>query len=432
MAKNAHLTLDDRIAIQTALRERKTFKQIGDELGKHPSTIAKEVKRNSRLVEKENSNYCLNRGYCRHKGDVCETCISKVKGLECRRCKQQHCYKQDCPDFVRDDCIYLTRPPYVCNGCSMRLKCKLPKYVYNGKLAQKEYETNLRESRQGIAISRTELQRIDSIISPLIRQGQSVHHICVTNADEIMLDEKTIYKYIDDGLLSVRNIDLPRKVRYRVRKKKKPFRVDKKCYEGRTYEDFLKFMEEHPDLPVVEMDSVEGCKGGKVLLTILFRNCKLMLAYLRDMNTARSVTEVFERLYEQLGHEKFTELFPVILTDRGGEFTDPLSIEFNKDNKRRTYVFYCDPQRSDQKGSIEVCHEFIRRALPKGKSFDKLSQDDILKLMSHINSYKRKKLNNRSAQDLFSLLYGEDTLKKLGIFPVPSLEIVVTPDLFTD
>ena len=154
-----------------------------------------------------------------------------------------------------------------------------------------------------------------------------------------------------------------------------------------------------------------------------------MLAYIRDHNTARSVTEVFNRLYELLGHEVFTTLFPVILTDRGSEFTDPLSIEFNADGERRTHVFYCDPQRSDQKGGIEVTHEMIRRILPKKTSFDDLTQDDVSLMMSHINSYKRKKLNNRSPYDAFSFYYGEDLLKKLGCSPVAAENIVLKPKL---
>ena len=126
----------------------------------------------------------------------------------------------------------------------------------------------------------------DSIISPLIKQGQSIHQICVNNADEIMLDERTIYNYVDAGLLSVGNIDLPRKVRYKVRRKKPSVRVDKQCHLGRTYEDFLEYTAANPDTPVVEIDSVEGRKGGKVLLTVFFRNSNLMLAFLRDRNTA--------------------------------------------------------------------------------------------------------------------------------------------------
>ena len=147
------------------------------------------------------------------------------------------------------------------------------------------------------------------------------------------------------------------------------------------------------------------------------------------MNTARSVTDIFNQLYVLLGHEKFTELFPVIITDRGSEFTDPLGIEFNGNNERRTRVFYCDPQRSDQKGGCEVCHEMIRRVLPKKTSFDNLTQEDVSLLMSHINSYTRKKLNDQSANQLFSFLYGADTLAKLGIKVIPANEINLTPYL---
>ena len=297
------------------------------------------------------------------------------------------------------------------------------------KSAQKEYEAVRSESRQGFAISPEDLCRIDGIISPLVQQGQSVHHICANNADEIMLDEKTIYNYIDAGLLSVGNIDLPRKVRYRIRKKKKPVRVDKQCHLGRTYNDFLEYMAAHPDTAVVQMDSVEGKKGGKVLLTIFFQNCDFMLAFIRDHNTARSVTNVFNSLDTILGREAFCELFPVILTDRGSEFTDPLSIECDANGEVRARVFFCDPQRSDQKGGCEVTHEMIRRVLPKGVSFDHLTQRDINLMMSHINSYTRKKLNNRSAHQLFSILHGDKIFEKLDAKLIPANKINLTPNL---
>ena len=242
-----------------------------------------------------------------------------------------------------------------------------------------------------------------------------------------MLDERTIYNYIDAGLLSVDNIDLPRKVRYRTRSHKKPVRVDKQCHVGRTYEDFESYIAVNPDIPVVEMDSVEGRKGGKVLLTIYFRNCSLMLAFIRDANTARTVTEIFDQLYDLLGHDTFNRLFQVILTDRGSEFTNPLAIEFNKNNERRTRIFYCDPQRSDQKGGCEVTHEMIRRVLPKGISFDELNQDNVSLMMSHINSYSRKKLNNQSSHQLFSFLNSEEILEKLNIKLIPANEINLTP-----
>lgn len=426
MPKNAHLTFNERQIIEVSLHNNLKFKEIGEILGKDPSTISKEIRNHCKIIKKASYNPCANRRTCKHFGDICEKCTQGWRA-NCKRCDPP-CYTH-CSDFKQLLCIKLTKPPYVCNGCDTRHACKLNRHLYDAKYAQNEYETVRSECRQGFAISSEELKRIDSIISPLIKQGQSIHQICVNNADQIMLDEKTIYNYIDAGIFSVGNIDLPRKVRYRSRKKKKPVKIDKKCRVGRTYEDFLAYIATNPDAAVVEMDTVEGRKGGKVFLTICFQNCNFMLAFIRDSNTARSVTEIFNRLYDLLGHQKFTELFPVILTDRGSEFTDPLSIEFNSAGERRTRIFYCDPQRSDQKGVCEVTHEMIRRVLPKKTSFDNLNQEDVSIMMSHINSYTRKKLNDRSANQLFSFFYGEDTLHKLGIKAIPANEINLTPYL---
>jgi len=425
MAKNTHLTLDERATIEVSLREGASFTEIGRLLGKDPSTISKEVKNHNQVIRKGSYNPCSKRTSCSHMGKACKPCKHPYHG-SCKGCSYRNCYEH-CPDFVELICQKLKKPSYVCNGCDTRMRCKLERHLYDAKNAQKEYETARSESRQGIAITPAELKRIDSIISPLVKQGQSIHMICVNNTDNIMLDEKTIYNYIDAGLLSVDNIDLPRKVRYRIRSHKKPVRVDKQCHVGRTYEDFEAYLEANPDVPVVEMDSVEGRKGGKVLLTIYFRNCSLMLAFIRDANTARSVSEVFEQLYALLGHDTFSGLFQVILTDRGSEFTNPLAIEFNKNNERRTRVFYCDPQRSDQKGGCEVAHEMIRRVLPKGVSFDELNQDSVSLMMSNINSYSRKKLNNQSSHQLFSFLNSEEILEKLNIKLIPANEINLTP-----
>ncbi|MEL1136642.1 hypothetical protein AAC978_15830 [Desulfitobacterium sp. THU1] len=46
-------------------------------------------------------------------------------------------------------------------------------------------------------------------------------------------------------------------------------------------------------------------------------------------------------------------------------------------------------------------------------------------MMNHINSYKRKKLNNRSPYETFSFCHGEEALQKLGCSPVAASEIVM-------
>lgn len=432
--KYKHLTLDDRIELQRALKDRLSFVKIGSLLNRDATTIAKEVKAHIQADETGTKsrpfNPCIHRNHCSHEGDICEVCIQSMSWHSSRYCAVCGNCNKSCPDFRAEECRLLKKPPYVCNGCSSRRSCTLRKQVYDAKVAQKEYESLRSESRQGISINAEELARIDGIISPLIKQGQSVHHICSNNTDVIMLDEKTIYNYIDDGLLTAGNIDLPRKVRYRKRKSKKVVKVDKKCHQGRSYEDFLRFMEKNPDLPIVQMDSVEGTKDStKVLLTIIFTNCNFMLAFLREANTARSVTEIFNRLDELLGRETFIKLFPVILTDRGSEFTDPASIEVDENGEFRTRVFYCDPQRSDQKGSIEVTHEFIRRVLPKKTSFVGLTQEKVDLMMDHINSYTRKKLSDRSPHQTFSFLYGGDVAEKLNSHMIAADEINLTPEL---
>lgn len=436
MATNKHMTLNERQEIQRGLKEGKNFAQIGADIGRDGSTVSKEIR--NHLIVKESGtrsrgyNPCRHRKQCKHHADLCGDNCKKMYSFyreDSYCCICDDCYRH-CPDFEEELCPALAKPPYVCNSCKQIRSCTLRKKYYDAKEAQNEYETVLRESREGINIDADELKRIDDIISPLVKKGQSIHHICAMHADAIMLDEKTIYNYINAGILSVSNLDLPRKVRYRKRKGKKPIRVDKSCHEGRTYEDYLQYLEEHPGINVVEMDSVEGSRdSSKVLLTIHFCNCNLMLAFLREANTARSVADVFNMLDEKLGREIFCKLFPVILTDRGSEFSDPSSIECDCNGEVRTRIFYCDPRRSDQKGSIEVSHELVRRVLPKGTCFAFLTQNKVDLMMSHIDSYTRKKLNDRTPLQLFSFLYGDDVAAKLDLHEVAANEINLKPDL---
>lgn len=245
-----------------------------------------------------------------------------------------------------------------------------------------------------------------------------------------MYSERSIYNYTDAGIFRAKNIDLPRKVRYRPRKSRHDsFKVDKSCRTGRTYDHFKAFLEGRPDCPVIELDSVEGSKGGKVLLTIHFVSCEFMLAFLRNRNTAASVYDVIERLYWELRPDVFMDLFPVLLADNGSEFSDPVSLEMDFQNNLRTRVFYCDPSAPYQKGSAENNHEFIRRLLPKGTSFDNLAQDQVTLMMNHINSYARQNLGNRSPYEIFRYFYGQDILDALGATLIPPDEIMLRPEL---
>ena len=117
------------------------------------------------------------------------------------------------------------------------------------------------------------------------------------------------------------------------------------------------------------MDTVEGAKGtSPCFLTMFFRNCSLMLMFLLEEQTQKEVTRIFDHLTELLGIELFQKLFEVILTDNGHEFQDRQSLEYSKNDEVRTRIYYCDPNRSDQKGALEKNHEYIRYVLSIAKN----------------------------------------------------------------
>ena len=424
-----HMTLSERKDIEILLKEGSSFKEIGKKLGKDCTTISKEVRYH--LVERKSGAW--GQGY-----NACALRYGCKKSLLCNNhdCGRKKCNfcsvcNNFCDSFVEEKCLKLEKPPYVCNGCDNLKKCTLRKKFYVAKDAQTEYEYVRSEARSGISLTEGELNHLDQLLTPLIKNGQSLHHICVNNTNSIMYSEKTLYNYIDSGLIAARNIDLPRKVKYRPRKKTGSIhKVDRKCRIGRTYDDFQNFMEANNHPLIIQMDSVEGRIGGKVLLTLHFVKAEFMLAFLRDANDSQSVIDIFDELNDRLGIDMFKRLFPVLLGDNGSEFSNPLAIECDRTTGEiRTQVFYCNPCAAFQKGAAEKNHEEIRKVLPKGTSFDNLIQKDIDLMMDHINSYSRPNLNDRTPYEVFKFLFGEEAIKKLGSTLIPPKDICLKPSL---
>ena len=419
-----HMSIEDRYTIHNGLEIRKPLNQIASEVGKDRSTISREIRKHSVEVDQgaryRLKNRCIHRNDCHHHG-LCED-----KPDCTRRCSTCVKCNMECPDYVEEHCLLLQQSPYVCNGCSSLSTCVLRKKFYRPVIAQKEYLETLHTSREGYNMTTLELRNVDKIVSPLIKQGQSIHHIAVHAGDRLTVSESTIARLIRNKMLGVTVLDQPRVCGLKPRKRKPtPKKVDRACRIGRTYEDFTDFIANHPELQAVQMDSVIGTVGGKTLLTLIFPKSELMLAFLCDFHTAACVQAWIEKLYEALDAD-FLTLFPVILTDNGTEFSNPTAIEIAPDDSFRTRVFYCDPMASWQKPQVERNHEFIRMILPKGSSFDKLSQNDIGRVMSHINSYSRPSLGDKSPFQTFAFLHGQkclDTLLRL------SCQTIIQPDM---
>jgi IS30 family transposase len=427
MAKKTHLTDADRLQIEILLKHHYPLNRIAEQVGKAKSTVAREIKKRAQESEKFAAHFPHNRCIKRKNCGRVQLCGDKPNCT--RRCALCNRCNHACEIYEEETCLKLYEPPYVCNGCATESRCVLKKRYYLHKQAHEAYREMLVESRQGANITGEELLELDNFVSPLIKRGQSVSHIFTNNPNNFNVSEKSVYRYVAGGLLDAGNLDMPRVVRFKPRKAKPvEHKVDSGCRIGRNFLDYGKFIEVS-GVQVVEMDTVKGGVSGKVLLTLMFKSCDFMLAFLRERNTSQTVIDCFSRLYALLGADAFKTLFPVILTDNGSEFSNPRALEFDEADNRRTHIFYCDPHASWQKPNVELNHEFIRKILPKGMPFNNLKQEDIDLMMSHINSYSREKLNNKSPIKMFDFLYGEGLAEKLGQTKIPPNEILLKPSL---
>lgn len=432
---NKHLTISERIEIEKGLTEGKTFRYIAIKINKDPSTISKEVRKHSNIIEQKNSpTPCKKNIYIKNSQNKTCQLMNICGDFNCnRRCKTCTKFKCStiCSKYEPLNCEKLKHPPYVCNGCVKKSFCFLDKKIYSSKYAQDCYEYLLKSSREGINQTPESIQKMNDLLTPLIKKGQSLGHIYATHADEIGCSRRTAYTYIDKGVFEVRNIDLRRSVKYKPRKKKTEPTLKYRAYrKNRTYEDFLTLLQSNVPEYVVEMDTVIGTKDTNIcLLTMLFRNCKLMLIFLLKEKTQDEVQKVFDMLTDGLGIELFNKLFNVILTDNGSEFQNPEALEYTAWGEKRTSIFYCDPYRSNQKGALEKNHEYVRYVIPKGTSLVGMTNEKITLLMNHINSEKRDSLNGHSPYELSQMLLDNKLHQCLSLRHIDPDDVNLKPAL---
>ena len=396
--KHKHMTIEERIEIQVCLDRGMTFKAIGSRIGKDQTTVSKEIKKH--LVFTPN-----------------ETAV---------------CRDQNGKELSVPVCPKLLKAPFVCNPCEKkRYRCQYQKQKYIAKFAQKEYEELLVFAREGIPLNKEEFYAADRVITAGIQKGQHLYHILQSN--ELNVSKSAVYRHLQNGYLSVSAVEFPRVVKFKPRRQKHIEYVPKVAKVGRTYSDFLMFTEKHEITSWVEMDTVIGSIGGKVILTLHFTLCNFMVGLLLDSKSASEVSEKIISLKKSLEQNGicFGNVFPVILTDNGSEFANVLAIENDLHGTKETHTFFCDPYKSCQKPRVEKNHTLFRDISPKGQSFDDFSQNTVSLIFSHVNSVKRKVLFGKTPYEMFSYTYGEKIVEILGVKSVPADEVVQSPKLLT-
>lgn len=308
--------------------------------------------------------------------------------------------------------------------------CGYTKQFYYAKRAQAQYQETLVEAREGLALNKEAFYEMDKIVTKNIKKGQHLNHIIAYN--DLEISRASIYRYLQKGYLTAKPIDFPRVVKFKKRRKRELPPIPAENKKGRTYQDFLKVLSKEKRTNWLEMDTVIGRIGGKVLLTFNLNFCNFLFARLLDDKTALQVAQHIQAIKQDFfkAGQDFSEIFPIILTDNGGEFARTDDIEI--DHQGYSRVFYCDPNHPEQKGRIEKNHTLARDILPKGTSFDKLNQEDINLILSHVNSVKRAHFNNKSAYELFTFTYGENVAELLGITQIPAENVCQSTRLLQD
>ena len=398
MANYCHLSYEDRKNIEDGLNENKSINQISKEINRSHSSILREIDRNKKYSELSAWNN----------------------------------YKINHPDLDLS-CERLKHSPYVCNGCKSRSGCRKVRWTYYAREADNSYKEVKSEARKGINLTPEEVYKINSILTPLIKKGQTINHLYINHPDILDFSKPSFYNYVNNGVFEFSPLDFPRIVKYKKRKnsKNRRTRKEREILINRKYEDFQKFINNHPDFNIVEMDTVEGLKDeNDCFLTLLWRKSKFMLIFKLENQTTEEVSRIFNILQTLIPYDDYKRLFEVILTDNGHEFFDVLNIEcMHSTGEQVTKLFFCDPHMSCQKGMIEKNHEFIRYILPKGSSFKNITQEDCDLFMNNINSLCRDSLNGKSPYEAMLFLCDEYVLKSLNCYYIKPDEVILNDSL---
>ena len=413
--EKSRITIDNRINIQAGIEKGYNLRKLCDLVKKNRATIYRELHNYSyhKYIDRHGCCYCSKREYCEENGVYTNL-------VAWRNCKE----------FDKIQCKRLKRFPYVCNGCLKAKHCPYDRIYYDCAKAHTLSLRNRILTRKCRRVPKKVIDKINDIVSPLIRKGQSIHHIFVTSPTlKTMCCERTIRRLIYDNLLDVKASDLPRYARFRHIQKTYQERKNKianieRLFE-RTYTEFKKYTKAHPELSVVQYDSVIGkADDNRAILTITFPKERFQFGRLIYKNKASSVNRVMKHIFKVVGEEKARKIFAVNLADNGMEF-----LKFHLFEKQDVRVYFTNPYRSTDKAECERNHEFIRYVIPKGISLDDLTQYKLNLLFSHINSYVRESNENKTPFELIEKRFGPEFLKAIGIRRIHPKNVFLKPEL---
>lgn len=370
-----HLTLEQRKVISNGISHNYKLKEIAESLGFDPTSISKEVKRNREAI---------------------------TIGKDVSNCKK------------------VNRWPYVCGYCQKKYnnQCVFTKYKYDAQKAQNKADANLVNSRKGIDIDSETFDELDKIVKDGVDNKKSIYQIAIENKTTIDKSVTTLYRYINNGYLTIKRTDLPYAVTYKKRKHNKKYdysqnnKIDR---TGHTYIDYLAYLHKNPGIYVWQLDFLGSIKtDNNNILSFVLPNMQFILLDLIKNPNQEKVVKFFDNLEERIGTNAFIELIPVILTDRDPSFTDIDGICFSKIiGEERCKLFFCNAYVSNQKPNVENINKQLRLYFPKGKTIDTYNKQDIKNINQTLLNRPLKSLDNFTPKDAFIRVFDEELFNNL-------------------
>ena len=378
-----HINIEERVKIQILLEKKFSLKEISKDLNRTISSISREIYRNGR--------------------------VENAASIQC------------------------SKNLLVCNKCQKKAYCSARKFFYYHNEADLKAVLRNQSSQNRTRLSPDQVAIIDDIVTPGVRNGQSLHHIYVANEKlQSICSERTIRRLMERNELSVKLHELPRYVRH---KGKKPAAINRKynlkkidVLYGRTFDDYLNYQNKHKRFNIVQYDSLIGKRSDKqAILTIHFVKYNFQFGILINKDDPNDVKKKIKKLFRKLGSDVVKQVFPINISDNGFEFSYFNQIEISDEGEVLCRTFFTRPYRSNDKSECERNHSLVRYLLPKGKSLDNLTQDQVDNVFSHINSYVRKSLNNSTPYELVLRKYGKQFLDAINIKRISKKKVRLRP-----
>lgn len=373
----SHLKFENRKIISSMIAHGNKCIEIAITLGCDPTTISKEVKKN-RIISKE-PRYQYKNNFCRK----------------------------------------LDKFPFVCSNCPHKYTdCVMVQMKYDAQVAQQKYDHRLHTSRQGIDMTKEDVDTLVTILKYGNTINRSVYASIISSGLDI--SPSTVYRYIEEEKIPFKKYDLPYASTYKKRKRKiKEYEYpnNKIDRNNRTFSDYLAYIKNHINEMTVQMDFLGSIKqDSKSILTLNIANLHFPFLFIIENKNAQKVVDVFDQIESLIGIKKFNEIIPSILTDRDPCFSDINGIETSKfTGEIRTNLFFCDAFKSNQKASVENLNKRIRKFFPKGKSIDHLTQKEIKQYNILLIEEPVRSLDGMPPKEIFIKIFGADTYKKIFI-----------------